>query len=407
MIARVFAHADLPCRGRFLPVEGGEEVSCKVLHISRRKAVLDHHGALEPGAVLALDVTFPDGSSTPVMARISRAGEGGLFLEFQHEGDSAEARFGGRLIEASESYLVSEADRQRRAENALRSTILKRTRTVRSQDLANRSSEVRVVGMKAISGLIEEALAESLANSDRAFDAEERRRLLEETEATFQERLASLQAEKDGAVEQIGTLRAELERAERTLDEERARTIENDQFTVSEAGMDEIEERLGRLLERSLRQGDVDATTEEKMRAVFTQLLDDEREKIGERAREAQSEAIELLERKVGRLASTLEKSEKAREIAEHRAAALEAAGGSMGMKSVMDAGLHPDDPARERKLALLGEIVKENDTVREHIRRSKSGDAPPPATAPAEDGGGVKKITVKRVKPPPLTRTS
>ena len=77
-----------------------------------------------------------------------------------------------------------------------------------------------------------------------AVDGEEaRERLLRETEATFQERLTTLQAERDGAEEQITALKGELERARAVLDEERSRVIEDERFTVSDAGLVELERR--------------------------------------------------------------------------------------------------------------------------------------------------------------------
>lgn len=406
MISRVFAHIDLPCFGRFtVPSQG--EVRASIILIARRKAVLDCHIDIEPGGVLAIEVDLPDGSTIPMVARVSGSGERGLFLEFEHENEAADGRFGSRLIAASEEFATSEAARQLETRSGIRDSILKRTRTMRASDLAERRSEVRVLNMSTITSLIESSLEEALALSEHAFDAKARRRLLKETEESFQARLAVLQAEQAGAQEQIGQLRQELERAQSTLEQERVREIEDDQFTVSAAGIVEIERRLGRMIEKGLQSGDVDVETEEAMRSVVTRLLDDEREKIGERAREAQSDAIELLERKVNRLSTTLEKSQKAREIAEYRAAALEAAGGSSALKGVMEAGLHPDDPTRDAKLALLKEIVKENDTVRAHIQKSRAGELPAAAAPAPADGGGIRKIAVKRIKPPPLTRTN
>ena len=406
MISRVFAHLDLPCFGRFA-APGEDEVRVRIVLLARRKAVLESHIALEPGSVLAVHVDFPDGATIPLMARVSGSGERGLFLEFEHGSAAAEGRFGSRLIEAAEEFTTSEAARLLETRSEIRDSILKRTRTMRSSDLAERRSEVRVLNMTTITSLIEESLEEALALSGHSFDAAARQRLLKETEATFQTRLATLQAEKAGAEEQITKLRQELDLARSTLEEERVREIENDQFTVSAAGIVEIEGRLGRLIEKGLLSGSVDRETEEAMRQVVSSLLDDEREKIGERAREAQSDAISLLERKVSRLSQTLEKSQKAREIAEHRAAALEAAGGGNAHRGVMDAGLHPDDPTREAKLVLLKEIVKENDSVHAHIRKTRAGEQVPVVASDPSDGGGIRKIAVKRVKPPPLTRSS
>lgn len=403
MIRRIFAFADLPCHARFTAPDGAE-LRVPVQHVARAKAVLECDLALEAGLVVAVLIEYPDGTSSRLTARVADSAGRGLFLVFQHEDSDEEAAFGGRLIQASEAYLTMTEAAREEARSGLRNTILQRSRTMNSSVLAQRSAQVRVVDMKAITGMIEDALAEALARADRAFTDEEREKLLQETEATFQQRLNTLQAEKAGAEEQVVALQQELARAQDVLEEERSRVIENDRFTVSDAGMAELDHRLGRIIENALRTGDVDAETEAKMREIVARLLDDERDKIGSSAREAQSDAIELLERKVARLAQTLDKTAKAREIAEHRAAALEAAGGGMGMRSVMDAGLHAEDPMREKKLALLKEIVKENDAVRVHIQRVRTGQVAPAAAAVVDDGG-VKKIEVKRVKPPPLAR--
>ena len=527
MISCVFAHADLPCRGRFA-LPGGREINVKISHLSRERCVVAWGEELPTGEVFALHIQFPDGSVHSAMAQVSRSGSEGLFLIFEHGSESSAAAFGARLIVAAEEYRPEEgssgdeepaeqtgeslpegrdkeppehlqAEETQGAETAnasrtegyteqceevlsearteefsearteelarafdeesmepltaelsetpedlaapnskmidsgalaepgktpepaapstsasggtvpesnstsdIRSSILERTRTVDSRKLAAKKRELRVVNMSTITALIEDSLTEALAASDRQLDAAAREALLRETESEFAERLASLQAEKAGAEAQAEQLRAELERAEATLAEEREREISTEQFTVSEAGIQQLDKRLGRLIDQSLRAGAVDPQVEEQMRAIVAKLLDDEREKIRERAQEAQSDAISLLERKVGRLAQTLQKSETAREIAEHRAAALEAAGGNLGIKSVVDAGLHPEDPSRDRKLALLQEIVKENDAVRAFIQSGQAAEAP----VEPEKVGGVKKISVKRVKPPPLLRS-
>jgi len=408
VIHRVFSFADLPCQGRLAGPDGAE-IRAPILQMARGKAVLRSDRPFEVGHAVAVQVEFPDGEILSLVARVAESGARGLFLRFEHENEAAERRFGTRLIEASERFQATAQALREEARSGIRNSVLARTRTVDSRDLARRSQHVRVLGMGTITELIESALEEALSSSERALDAEARARILRETEATFHERLATLQAEKAGAEEQIAHLEGELARARSVLEEERARVIENDRFTVSDAGMAELDERLGRLLDRAVRAGGVAADVEAEMRQVVARLLDDERGKIGDQARGAQSDAIELLERKVERLAQTLEKSQKAREIAEHRAAALEAAGGT-GFRNVVAAGLHAEDPAREQKLALLREIARENDAVREFLGRTapaagsggEAATAPAPVAAPAP---GVKKIAVARTKPPPLTR--
>jgi hypothetical protein len=112
------------------------------------------------------------------------------------------------------------------------------------------------------------------------------------------------------------------------------------------------------------------------MRAVVARLLDDERAKILKQAQEAQSDKISLLEKKIQRLASSLESAEKDRDSARRRAQALEAAG-YVPFGNVMEAGLGEDDPDRELKLKLLEEIVKFNQEIRGQL--SAVGRLPPP----------------------------
>jgi len=257
--------------------------------------------------------------------------------------------------------------------------------------------------MAAMTSLIEEAVGEALVGIDRDLDEQARQRLIQETEAAFHERLESLKAEKQGAEEQAAAFARQLERAQGVLADERARVIADEQFMISDAGLEVLEQRMEQLVSRAVETGQVNEPLQAEIRQVFGSVLAKEREQTGLQAREAHSDSIELLERKVQRLAETLEKSQQARAIAEQRAAALEASGG--GLKGIMEAGLHPEDPTREAKLALLREIVNDNNLVREHIRHNSTSHDSKSTDSESYPEGGIKKVTVTKRKPPPLTR--
>lgn len=279
-------------------------------------------------------------------------------------------------------------------------TIRDRSRTVKSTDLAQHHSEVRVLNMSTIMSLVEDAVAEALQSAEHSWDDVQRQRLLEEAEEAFQERLDSFQAEKAGLEAQAQNLEQQLERAQDLLEDERSRVVSADQFTVSDQGMVELERRLSRLIDRAVKRSEVGPDIEDDMRNVVSKLLDDEREKIKKHAEEAQSDKIKLLERKIGRLSSTLDETEQARRSAENRAHALESAQGGMGLKNVVEAGLDGDDPYKEKKLELLKEIIDGNKAVRDFMkdkpRYTKSPARPavkaaaPPGESPVEDAPAV-----------------
>ncbi|HVR72693.1 MAG TPA: hypothetical protein VMT52_00100 [Planctomycetota bacterium] len=269
-------------------------------------------------------------------------------------------------------------------------SIRQRAKVVSSSELASRVETVQIVNMGTIRDLIKEAVNEAVVFLGSTLGDVERRRLLEEAEAAFQERLEAFRSEKAGLVEKTKSLQEQLERAARLLVEERTKVVSANQFTVSDAGMVELEQRLGRLFDRALREGTVSAHLEQEMRGVVLALLDDERDKIREQAQQAQSDKIDLLERKVQRLASTLETAEKERDSAEKRAHALEASGGT-SFRNVMTAGLNEGDPERERKLSLLKEIFESNQEIRkELVSAGRLPSRPAQSGLPAADGSAL-----------------
>jgi hypothetical protein len=258
-------------------------------------------------------------------------------------------------------------------------------KTVRASELAARHDKVRVLNMATIKGLIQEAVEEAATHLTRSLGEAERKRLLEEAEEGFQERLKEFQAEKQSAEERNKRLNDQLESARKLLEEERKRTIKADQFTVSAEGLGEIEERFSRFLDRTLTAGKVPPDVEEDLRKVVARILDSEREKIREREMEAQNSKIELLERKISRLAGSLEETERARDEAQRFAAFLESQGGG-ALRNVFTAGIKSEDPNKEKKMALMKGILDENRLLRQSlgIELSKVEAEPAKPAAPA-----------------------
>ncbi len=247
-------------------------------------------------------------------------------------------------------------------------SIRSRAKTVMASELAARHEKVRVLNMGTIKTLIQEAVAEAANHLTRALGEAERKRLLEEAEEGFKERLKAFQLEKAGAEEKLKALNDQLKAAQTLLEQERKRTIAADQFTVSEKGLEEIDVKMSKLLQRALSSGNVGPDVELKLRELVSHVLDSEREKIRAKELEAQNSKIELLEKKVKRLAGSLEEVERQRNEFQELAAALEKSGGGGGLRNVLKAGMKGDDPDKTRKLELMKTILEENRALREKL---------------------------------------
>jgi AcrR family transcriptional regulator len=280
-------------------------------------------------------------------------------------------------------------------------SIRSHAKTVKASDLASRHERVRVLNMATIKSLIQEAVEEAASHLTRSLGEAERKRLLEEAEEGFQERLKSFQAEKQSAEERNKRLNEQLEAARRLLDDERKRTIKADQFTVSDEGLGEIEDRFKRLLDRTLASGGVPADVEEELRKLISRILDSEREKIREKELEAQNAKIELLERKISRLAGSLEESEKQRDDAQKFAAFLESQGGG-ALRNVYEAGIKGEDPNKEKKLALMKKILDENRALRQSLGIETKEVKDEPKQEPAKPAPAAKEVPKAEVSPEP-----
>jgi hypothetical protein len=247
--------------------------------------------------------------------------------------------------------------------------IRSKAKTVRASELAARHDKVRVLNMATIKSLIQDAVEEAAAHLTRALGDAERKRLLEEAEEGFKERLKAFEIDKKSAEEKARLLQTELNAATTLLDQERKRSIAADQFTVSEAGLAEIDVRMQKIIERSVSHGEAGPELELKLRDMIAGILDSEREKMRDKELSAHNDKIALLEKKVARLAHSLDSTEKERDDARQLAEAMEKHGISAAeVKNKYRIGLDGEDPNRERKLALMRELVEQNRELRKAL---------------------------------------
>lgn len=245
--------------------------------------------------------------------------------------------------------------------------ILSRARTVQASELAARHDKVRVLNMSTIKELIKESVAEAVVDMNTGMDMD---RLAEEVERRVDEQLQAFKAEKDDVEARAQRLEAELKKAKEAVDREQKRAIEANQFTISDAGIADIERRLERLVAAAIRRNGVNDVLADELRSMVTHILDDERDKIADNARKAQAETINLLERKINRLSSSLDESQKDQQRAKRMLEVMQQSGGGGALRNVMTAGLDEDDPEAERKKDLMRDIMAQNRAIRDQMKQ-------------------------------------
>ena len=233
----------------------------------------------------------------------------------------------------------------------------------------SKKQHVKLLRMDVIEGLVQAAVQDTAERMGTELNEDARNKMLRETVEEFQSRLASFTAEKAGLEAQKLNVQRELDRAQRMLEDERKKTVKADQFTVSEGGIADLEKQFERMVKNASKNTGFGQEFEAQLHAMVQGLLDAEREKIAEQARQAQSSAIAVLEKKVSRLAGGMEEAEKERDRAVRRAQALEAAGVGKGIASVMEAGISDDDEDKARKLELMKTIFEENRALRDVLK--------------------------------------
>ncbi len=247
--------------------------------------------------------------------------------------------------------------------------IRSKAKTVRASELAARHDKVRVLNMATIKALIQDAVGEAAAHLTSALGEAERKRLMEEAEEGFKERLKAFELDKKSAEEKARLLQKDLSAATELLEQERKRSIAADQFTVSEAGLAEIDVRMAKIIERSVSRGEAGPDLELKLREMIAGILDSEREKMREKELSAHNDKIALLEKKVARLANSLDETEKERDEARQIAEAMEKHGiSATEVKNKYKIGIDSSDANRERKLALMRELMEQNRELRKQL---------------------------------------
>jgi len=251
-------------------------------------------------------------------------------------------------------------------------TLRSKGKMIRASELAARHDKVRVLNLATIRQLIQEVVEEAAGHMTRAMNEAERKRLLEEAEEGFQERMKAFQLEKINADEKSKQLADQLGKAQKLLEDERKRSISADQFTVSTAGLVEIEGAFQKVIDRCVVNGQLTPDLEEQLRKLTAHVLDAERKLVSEKEAQAQNDKIELLEKKIKRLAGNLEDTERQRDEAREIATALENSAG-MGLsleqiKQKYQIGLSKDDPRREQKLMVMRELLEQNRELRKKL---------------------------------------
>lgn len=259
-------------------------------------------------------------------------------------------------------------------------TLRSKGKMIRASELAARHDKVRVLNLATIRQLIQEVVEEAAGHMTRGMNEAERKRLLEEAEEGFQERMKAFQLEKTNADEKSKQLADQLGKAQKLLEDERKRSISADQFTVSTAGLVEIEAAFQKVIDRCVVNGQLTPDIEEQLRKLTAHVLDAERKLVSEKEAQAQNDKIELLEKKIKRLAGNLEDTERQRDEAREIASALEKSAGQglslEQIKNKFQIGLSKDDPRREQKLMVMRELLEQNRELRKKLGIATNAEA-------------------------------
>ncbi|NCF55106.1 MAG: hypothetical protein GWP41_02420 [Planctomycetia bacterium] len=339
-----------------------------VARIDPTEVLLDSTIRLQIGQRYELIVERPDGHAELIHAEVSQRSEAGLLLRWNpahpREISALERLFVDKTPTASDSGDL---------ESALRS----RSRLVRTSAIAAQRDSVRVLNLSAIKELIQASVEETIRESGRSLDEKELRRLREESERGFKERLAEFENEKADLQSHIETLTARMNRTQDLLGAEKEREVERDRFTLSEESLGRLEKTLEKIVQRATHGEDLDPAVEQELRAVVNQSLDLERSKAREREETARSENIDLLERKVKRLAKNLDDARNQRDSALETVRRAESRD---GFPNPLHTGVSLVSPSEdgsdsERRRALLVDLVSENRQLREKIVHNGSSE--------------------------------
>ena len=342
--------------------------------ISPSGAILSVQTPLSDDGNLSVELEFATGERCQLAAHVLRSGSSGLFLAWQHVSPADAQRLERLLRPASSAPATAPPETATPRSQPARSTLLQidgktdlyatlrhRARSIRSADIAARHNTVRVIDLNVIAELVASAVEQAVGNMQHAWTAEEKAKLRREAEDLVKSELAGLSAEKS-------TLARQLTEAQAQLALERENIVAPERFTVSERGLLQLDERMGRLLDRCIAKGTIEPELEGNLRELLARLLDSERARIAEQARNAQSDRVQLLERKIERLSRSLKTTRKERDHARAIAQELELNGGG-GLRNIYSPGLKDDDPARADKLLLMRELFESNKELHIYVR--------------------------------------
>ncbi|OUU20719.1 MAG: hypothetical protein CBC13_10165 [Planctomycetia bacterium TMED53] len=339
-------------------------VRLPVARIDSLEVLIDSTIRLQIGERYELIVERPDGHAELIHAVVQQRNEAGLLLRWK-PAHPRELTALERLFDESSAPIVKGTG----LEDALRS----RSRLVRTSAIAAQRDSVRVLNLSAIKELIQASVDEVIQESGRSIGEEEIKRLREESEKSFKEKLAEFQNENADLQSHIGSLRAKLERTQELLGTERDREVERDRFTLTRESLEELENTLERIIERATNTSELPEEVQVEIREVVHKSLEEERSRAKDREESARSENIDLLERKIQRLAKNLDAARSQRDQALESARRAESRDTPGSGSASVGAAVTPS-PADEqsgRRKALLVDLMSENRQLRQQISKS------------------------------------
>lgn len=251
-------------------------------------------------------------------------------------------------------------------ESALRS----KSRLVRTSTIAAQRDSVRVLNLSAVTELIQDAVEDALRESGRLLDDSELKELLDESEKGFQQRLVQFENEKADLQSRIQGLSTRLDRAQDLLNQERNREVDRDRFTLSEDALGELEKTFEKIIDDAVASSEIGPSLELELKVVMERCLDSERERVRALEEKARSENIDLLERKIQRLANSLDDARTDRDQALEIVRRAEARNSQAPFIGAADAiqPSAPDDQHASKRRALLLDLMQENRDLRQQI---------------------------------------
>ncbi len=331
-----------------------------VTRIDEREVLLDTPVRLKIGDRYELIVERPDGSADLVHAEVTNRSKAGLLMRWKPSHP--------RELEALERLFSDSTSFQNHPdiESALRS----KSRLVRTSTIAAQRDSVRVLNLSAVTELIQDAVEDALRESGRVLDDSELKELLEESEKGFQQRLVQFENEKADLQSRIQGLSTRLDRAQDLLNQERNREVDRDRFTLSEDALGELEKTFEKIIDDAVASSEIGPSLELELKVVMERCLDSERERVRALEEKARSENIDLLERKIQRLANSLDDARTDRDQALEIVRRAEARNSQAPFIGAADAiqPSAPDDQHASKRRALLLDLMQENRDLRQQI---------------------------------------